>query len=206
MAFKKTYLPVSDRRMVTYHSQNRRFMKPRVPRIISRQNTGNGSRFFKISRVISTGLPGNLLSVTNNPNDFTDWSNIQALFQFYKPHAIKLTWVPYANTKEMASSEILQQHPIYIVHDWNPVNTAVTEQFMLGHEKLTIKNSLDTWSYYKRLVAALPTTLAAQGSLFSGYLQTQIPVATNQILMWNPGPQIDGRLIVSLFLTAKYRQ
>lgn len=171
-----------------------------------RRHTGNGTRFFKLSRVISTGLTANLNTITNNPNNFTDWSNIAALFQFYKPHAIKLRWIPFANTKEMSSAEIDQQHPIYIVHDWNATTETVTEQFMLSHEKLAVKSNLKMWSYYKKLVNTVPTSLAAAGSLFSGYLQTSIPNATNQIQIWNPGPLIDGRLIVNLYLTAKMRQ
>lgn len=165
----------------------------------------NGIRFFKL-RLVDTNIPPGLTNVLNNPTPYPDWSNVSALFEYYKVNAMKLKWIPH-NT-EAISNQQPHNIPIYIIHDWNNVNETFTQAFFIAHEKLTIKQSHKPWSYFRNLKITAPPYLQSEGS-FNGYLRTASPVPTNVIRLWNTATiagQNLGSLIVTLYMTCMYRQ
>lgn len=173
--------------------------RKRVPR----KYKNNGVRFFKL-RAIQTALPVGIQNITNSPDGFPDFSNIQALFEYYKCNGVKIKWIPHST--EAIGNAAPTQRPIYIIHDWNNINEVFTQAYMVAHEAMTVKYTTSAWTYYRKTKRTNMPYLQSEGG-FAGYMRTTDPVPTNVIRLWNTdAATTNGTLIVTQYISARYRK
>jgi len=173
------------------------------PLAVPRQYMNNGSRSFKL-RTTQTALPVGIQNITNSPDGYPDWSNIAALFEYYRATGLSIKWIPHST--EAIGNAAPTQRPIYIIHDWNNLNEVFTQAYMLAHEAMTIKHTTSSWTYYRKTKETAPPYLQIEGS-FAGFMRTTDPVPTNVIRLWNTdAATTNGTLIVTLYIIAQYRK
>lgn len=184
--------------------RRRRLIKRRRTRRVPRNRTGNAIRFFKLRRVVNVNA-GALSFEDLQVSAVPDFTNIRGLFAWYRVAAMKLTYLP-------VFSEIIQQplsqNYIYVKHDWELPPASINEQSMLDSERTRIFSNIRKWHAYFRMKRNIVTVPNNANQLGGSWLPTDAPRATQQLSVFinsNGGPNPQGRIIITYYLAAKYR-
>lgn len=208
MVFRRRY---RIRRFKRRFVRKRRFLKFRRARPIGSGDAGK--RFFKLRRSddVTIGTDANSSVVRqDNPNTAQDWSNVAALFDFYRCCAIKLHFIPAANVNEFpAGAAGPRFSPAYVFHDANSISSIIGVNNVIQYENLVVKNLWLPWKKYYKMTRNIPTS-GTNAISSKGYVPTASPIPTQSVQIYIPtiGTQssgVLGQLITTYYVVARNR-
>lgn len=197
------------------YRKRRRFRRRRLRRYRRKKRVfSERVKIFKLRRVydavvLAAGASLNA-TVTDDPSNSQDWANIVGLFDMYRVAAIKVHFVPNANTREAPSvAGQFGFRPVYCAHDTDLINVPLSVNNIIQYENMKVKNSFTPWVYYRKMARRITTT--NQTTLDGrGYLSTTTPASTQQLLFLfenfnGPANYYFGRFVITHYVCARNR-
>lgn len=198
------------RRTYRRRYKRRAYRKKWSRKSTARRFKNDGKRFFKLttSDAVQTTSGGQVSNTyTDNPQDYTDWTQIASLFDSYRVCAIRIKYIP---NRPNDQSNVTTYQPLYIVQDRDSITPPGTVNAFIEYENMKVKNLYRPWSYYRKFAKQTSTGVSGQVVLAGGYRDCAQPTGTQAIfIVSEPGLQsetIYGRYITTLYVTAKNRR
>lgn len=203
-------MPFYRRRTARRRTGPRRRRTRRYRRRVPRKYSGDGKRFFKLTTTDAvTSTAGGIIlnTYTDNPTGYSDFTNLQTLFDSYRVCAIKIRFIP---TRPNDESNLTTYAAAYIVHDPDSTTPPATTAEMVEYENVKIKNLYSQWSYYRKFRRTTSTGVAGQVVLAGGYKDMGLPTGTQAVFIRTDTglltSTVYGRYITTLYITCKNRR
>jgi len=146
----------------------------------------------------SSDVSGNITSVINNdPSGYLDWSSVAALWDEYRPLALKVSFKP----NNRYSKTVVVTVPLYVVVDRDSLGALASKNAAVQYESCNIRSLDDPWSKGVK-------TLGISGLTTTQWITTAAPVGTFCIKTFATGCSNSttyGDLFVTLLIQVRGR-
>lgn len=178
MPYRKTRTTRRYRRRGRYIPRytKRRLIKSYLRKKARKGNTIVAKQRYLVENILSTDLQGGIWGSLCNPintvnattSTVTDWSSYAALYDNFRPCAVKLNWMPQYNTPVGQGTggtiAVSGYTPIYHIIDYDDANTGFTPYTiaqMQEYENCKMFNGYRPWTKYMRV----PKYVSQSGSM-----------------------------------------
>lgn len=147
---------------------------------------------------LTSDVSGNITTVVdNNPSGYLDWTSIAALWDEYRPLALKVSFKPNNRYSKTTTVTV----PMYIVTDRDSVGAIASKNAAVQYESCIIRSLDDPWSKGAK-------TLGISGLTTTQWITTASPSATYCIKMYATGASNSttyGDLFITLLIQVRGR-
>lgn len=135
--------------------------------------------------------------VDNNPSGYLDWSSIAALWDEYRPLALRVSFKPNNRYSKTTTVTV----PLYVVVDRDSTGVIASKNAAVQYESCSIKNLDDPWSKGAK-------TIGISGLTTTQFITTASPAATYCIKMYADSASNSttyGDLFITLLIQVRGR-
>lgn len=155
-----------------------------------------GRRFFKLSRLVNFQTSATVTQIshvfTDDPSAFTDWANIQNLFDFYRVCAMKIKYVPTFTESfsggTAGDTNYFGPHICWYDPNSDASPAGVTRDVVLQYENSRIFNGQRMFSYYKKFFTRAVKVVDGEFVDMKGYIRTSQPQSNRYIGLLSSSP------------------